>query len=432
MHLNAIQIFTPSRFQRLPWMLHSFTVSASHGKKTVTRKVLVFCPIKAAASLGAGAQSDENVREDEMNEIDRFLRQSGQPRKGKPMEVVGFLHAMGQSLKAGINVTDALKRAASNAKTPYFRGVLACMAHYANTVGGELSRAMALFPETFNEVVVARIEAGEATGRLMDAFVSLAESEKEDYKLRRKLMSLLVYPGLLAVAISGLFSLVQFFVLPRMGALFQSMSHGGLPLSTRIVMGAATFLKTHWYVLALPICLIILAIKKRKNIFGWPTWQRVVVAIPVVGTVMRHVIAIRSLRVLSTLLSAGAPMAKTFEIVARVSGNVVFAEYFNAIFARMRAGDQIDRAFFTERYRIGEIGRDIAQQMQIAASTGDPEEAIGPLIEIQTAELQSKMETLPVFLNFSLLLCVMPFIILIALAIIEPSLAMAQDIKSVK
>ena len=425
--VSPIILFSLGRFQQLPWKLYHFAVTASSGRKTFTRKISVFSPIKEAAKFGTGAQMDENIRELQLNDVESFLRRTGQPKKPKAMEVVTFLLAMSQNLRAGVSVTDALKRCSTNAKTPYFRGVLGCMAYYTSTLGGDLSTVMALFPECFNEVVVARIEAGETAGKLQPAFESLGQSEKEDYKLKRKLAGMMLYPAILGVAIFGLFMLVQFFVLPRMSTLFEAMSHSGLPLSTRIVMGTANFVKTHWYFLIIPITAGYYLIENRHHIFASDAWQRFVLQVPGVGPVVRHMVVIRSLRVLSTLLSSGAPVVKTFEIVARVSGNVVYATYFDAIFQHMKAGDAIDKAFFAERHRIGEIGLDIAQQMQISAGTGDPRDALGTLVEIQQTDMQTKLDTLPILLNAFMLFSIAPFFILLALAIIEPSLAMAQD-----
>jgi MSHA biogenesis protein MshG len=428
--LSPNLLFAPARFKHEPWILYRFSVSTTRGKKTFSRKVDVYCPVRVAAPLGTGSQADEMVREIPLSDGMRFMRTTGLALKAKPEEVITFLNAMGQNLSVEVPLLVALRRAATNAKTPYFRGVLATMAYYVSTVGGELSKVMALFPGAFNDVVLARIEAGEAQGETAAAFKALGQTEKADYLLAKKLRSLMAYPMVLAVALTGLFCLIQFFVIPRMAPIFGLLKHSGIPTSTKIVMAFANFSKDYWWLYFVPVIFCVWAIKNRKLILSNPHVQRLLLHIPGLGEAMRHVIVIRSLRVLGTLLRSGAAMPRVFAIVGRVSGNVVYAEYFAAIFDRMRKGDDMDKAFFAERHRIGEMGLDIAIQMEVSAETANPVDSLETIIDIQQSNLNAKMETMPVLLNAFMLTLVLPFFVLLTLAVIEPSLQLAQEATS--
>lgn len=428
-HLSALPVsalFQSTNFCKLPWQLYRFEV-APKAERLRKRTVFVLCPIPGAAIYGVGSQMDESVLPRPLTPFESELKMLGVSRHVKAAEVVSFMNTMGKSLLAGVSMRDALTRCAANATTPYFRGVVGCMAYYTSTQGGELSGVMRLFPNVFSEMVTAQIEAGEQAGKLREAFELLAEAMKNDLKLTKKLKGIMVYPILLAIGVIGLFVLMQTFVIPRMAPMFTSQISSGLPMSTRIVMGTSAFAQQHWYVPLGMVGLVIYGLVERRRILAIPRVQRLLISVPGLGALMRYAILIRSLRALAMLFANGVPLNRAFEITARVAGHVEYSDYFLAILVRITSGEELDRAFFAERWRIGAQGLDVAQQIQIGVSNGSEGKAILSLVDIFETEIQVKLETLPTLINFGILLMVMPLFLLVALAIIQPTVQMATD-----
>ena len=87
----------------------------------------------------------------------------------------------------------------------------------------------------------------------------------------------------------------------------------------------------------------------------------------------------------------------------------------------------MDDAFFYERHRIGDHGLDVAQQVLIGAATGSPSDGLLELVDTWQTEVLVILDVMPTFINVIMLLAALPFLVLSALAVIEPSLQMAAD-----
>ena len=79
--------------------------------------------------------------------------------------------------------------------------------------GLSLHEAMARHPDVFGPLFLASVSAGEAGGFLADAFVKLAVFEKNQDRLRRKIIASLVYPLFMVMTVLVCLSVIFIFVL---------------------------------------------------------------------------------------------------------------------------------------------------------------------------------------------------------------------------
>ena len=419
--------FTPEGIRSAQWRFYKYTIKPKD--KTIKSKRIkcVYSPIPDASLLGLNVNIDELATRVPMNSMEEVFEVMQVKKKVSPAEIADFYNAIAKSLKANISLVKALEKCAGMAKSPYFRGVLGTICYFISKEGGKFSTALSLFPDAFDESTIAMIEAGENAGETKEVFARLGQAATENVRMGRKIKGALIYPAVLTVAISGVVALVQFFVVPKMMPMFESMSHGQLPLSTRIVMGSGNFFKHYPWVVALP-CVVALFVKSKwKQISENHNFQRITLKVPILGEVVRSYSIIRSFRTLSILLRAVVPLGRAFEIASRVSGNIVVAEYYGKICKRCVAGQSMAVAFSAERHALGDLGTDIAEQISIGESTGNTPLVIQEIITNLQDEMAVKLEALPNLANFVMLSCFAPVVILIALSVVEPSLKMAQD-----
>src|SRR5690606_23213211 len=94
-----------------------------------------------------------------------------------------------------------------------------------------------------------------------------AHLERED-ELRSKLVSMSIYPALLAVVGAASVLMLVLFVLPRFADLLLS-SGAALPRTTAIVLGVATAAQEHWRLLLLvPVALAVMLAWARTTAAG--------------------------------------------------------------------------------------------------------------------------------------------------------------------
>ena len=99
--------------------------------------------------------------------------------------------------------------------------------------GISLSDALAKHPETFNDLYVAMVAAGETGGILESTLRRVADQLEKDEELRRQVKSAMVYPSLIGgFALLVLVALVAFLV-PVFAGVFEDFG-GELPAITEV------------------------------------------------------------------------------------------------------------------------------------------------------------------------------------------------------
>lgn len=111
--------------------------------------------------------------------------------------------------------------------------------------GTSLSQSMQDFPESFSPLYRALIAAGEAVGNLELALTRLNSFLVHDSKIRKQLISALIYPALLSGLLVVAVTVLVGFVIPALEQLFEDKN---IPQFTKLVFSTAQFLRD-WGVL---------------------------------------------------------------------------------------------------------------------------------------------------------------------------------------
>jgi general secretion pathway protein F len=154
-------------------------------------------------------------------------------------QLLPFLEAMQDLVTSGMSAGEAVRLLSLRVQEPGLRSLSVGLWERLSE-GAPLSRAMAAFPLVFDSSTLSLIQAGEVTGSLSDTLARLIAYLNEQRDLRDKLVTSMLYPATLMLVAGGLVLFFLFFLLPRLQALFTSL-HGELPLSTRLLVGTATF-----------------------------------------------------------------------------------------------------------------------------------------------------------------------------------------------
>ena len=111
------------------------------------------------------------------------------------------------------------------------------------------------------------------------------------------------------------------FVIPTFQTMFQSFDQQ-LPLPTRIVIGMSAFLQSYWWaLLAGSIGFVWLFRQWLATSNGRLLFDRVLLRVPILGTLARKSAVARFTRTLGTLLSSGVSILDGLEITAKTAGN---------------------------------------------------------------------------------------------------------------
>jgi type IV pilus assembly protein PilC len=185
------------------------------------------------------------------------------------------------------------------------------------------------------------VAAGEAGGILDTILMRLATFLEKSDALRRKVKSAMIYPGvIMSVAVIAV-AVLLWKVIPVFEEMFSSVNLE-LPMPTRVVIGLSKILTTWWWAIALGVGgTAILVRRYYATSDGKLRIDRALLAVPVLGDVLRKAAVSRFTRTLGTLISSGVAILDGLEITARTSGNRVIQDAIMASRASIAGGDTI-------------------------------------------------------------------------------------------
>jgi type IV pilus assembly protein PilC len=244
--------------------------------------------------------------------------------KGKvgAKELAIFTRQFSVMIDAGLPLVQCLEILAGQQPNQAFAKVLTGVRGMVEA-GSTLANALREYPRVFDALYTNMVEAGEAGGILDGVLQRLSTHIEKAVKLRRAVKSALIYPSAVVLIAGGVVILLLWKVVPIFATLFAGLGVD-LPLPTRIVIGFSNAIASF----ILPVLILLgLGAYGLKLFYGTPQGRlvidRIILNIPLVGTLMRKIGVGIFTRTLGTLIASGVPMLEAMEITARTAGNAV-------------------------------------------------------------------------------------------------------------
>ncbi len=298
-------------------------------------------------------------------------------------QLIAITRELSTLLNAGLPLDRALEMLIGLAATPLVQALLQGVRD--DVRGGKaLSQALDARREVFSRFYVNIVRAGEAGGALGLVLARLAETMERNKELRESVKSALIYPTILigVAALSVIVLLI--YVVPQFEQTF-AQAGKALPLATAIVVAAGTFFRDWWWAVALAIVLLVLWWRRRSRL---PAVRRRrderLLAMPLVGDLVRKIEVARFARTLSTLLGNGVTLLAGLSIVRETMGNSVLAEALDGVIVRLREG----RGFGRPLADTGLYPRLATQMILVGEESGRLEEMLVRVSEVYDREVQ--------------------------------------------
>ncbi len=209
--------------------------------------------------------------------------------------------------------------------------------------GTSLAEAMRRHSAAFDNLYVNMIAAGEAGGILDIILQRLSTYIEKSVKLKGQVKSAMTYPIAVIVIAMGVVAVILLKVIPVFAQMFASMG-AQLPWLTRMVVQASEILQSYALWVAALIAFIIVALREwHKTYRGARVLDRAILAIPVLGMLMRKIAIARFCRTLATLTSSGVPILDGLEITARTSGNAIIEDAIMSVRKSVEEGKTISQ-----------------------------------------------------------------------------------------
>ncbi|MDP2823228.1 MAG: type II secretion system F family protein [Sulfuritalea sp.] len=260
-------------------------------------------------------------------------------------ELINFCFHLEQLARAGVPLIESLTDLRDSIENPRFREIIAGMVE--SIEGGKtLSQALAEHPQTFDEVMVSLIRAGEETGALPQVLNNLLESLKWQDELASHTKKLIMYPAFLGTVVVAITLFMMIYLVPRMASFIRNMGQE-LPTQTRILIATSEFFVDYWYVvLGAPLILAaIIAFLVSTNKAARYRFDDVKLRLPYVGDILRKIILSRFASVFAMMYSSGITILDSIEATEDVVGNMVIREGLEKVGDLITEGQNVTAAF---------------------------------------------------------------------------------------
>jgi type IV pilus assembly protein PilC len=258
----------------------------------------------------------------------------------KMRDIVIFTRQFSTMINAGLPLVQALDILAKQTENKVLSSVTRDIVFDVES-GHTVADALAKHPKAFSELYVNMVAAGEAGGILDTILMRLATFMEKNDALVRKVKGAMIYPAvIMSVAVIAI-AVLLIFVIP----VFESMFAGvglALPLPTRIVIGASSFLRGFWWAVGGGAAGAVWLVKRYYATPGGKlNIDRAMLKMPVLGDVLRKSAVSRFTRTLGTLISSGVSILDGLEITAKTAGNRVIQDAIMQSRASIAGGDTI-------------------------------------------------------------------------------------------
>ena len=151
----------------------------------------------------------------------------------------------------------------------------------------------------------------------------------------------MIYPAVIFAVALGAIVILLVFVIPVFQEMFASVG-SDLPIPTRIVIGMSDFLQSFWWAILLMVGFGVFAFRRFNATSGGKRRvDRLLLAMPVLGDVLRKSAVSRFTRTLGTLISSGVSILDGLEITAKTAGNTIIQDAIMQSRASIAGGDTI-------------------------------------------------------------------------------------------
>jgi len=303
-------------------------------------------------------------------------------------EIVAFSRQLAIMFKSRVPLVEIFHTLAKQTKNLNFKDKIQKIAEEIEG-GASLSNALALYPKIFSSFYIHMTRSGEASGKLVDVFLYLADYLEKEYNFRSKIKGAMIYPVFIIFVAIIVASIIILFVIPQLTEVLKETGQK-LPLITRMVMALADFLKKWaWLVALILIVGIIFVYRYAKTENGKKFFDYNSLKVPLLGPFLKKLYLSRFALNLSTLISGGLPIVQSLEITSQVVGNDVYKDIILETKNEVRKGETISSIL--QRYP-KEISALFHQMVVVGEKTGNLDSSLQNVVDLYAGDVDRALD----------------------------------------
>ena len=315
------------------------------------------------------------------NKIKKRRMRAGTSIKAKELAI--FTRQLATMMKAGVPLLQAFDIVGRGNPNPRVTKLLNDIRTDVET-GTSLSVAFRKFPLYFDNLYCNLVEAGESAGILDQLLDRLAVYMEKTEAIKSKIKSALMYPITVLIVAFVVVAVIMIFVIPAFKEVFTSFG-GELPMPTLVVIAMSEFFVKYWYLIFGGIGggFYFFMESWKRNEKMQQFMDRVMLKLPIFGTLVDKSCIARWTRTLSTMFAAGVPLVEALDSVGGAAGNSVYTAATVKIQHEVSTGT----ALTTAMANVNLFPSMVLQMCAIGEESGSIDHMLGKAADFYEAEV---------------------------------------------
>jgi general secretion pathway protein F len=318
--------------------------------------------------------------------------------------LVTFTTQLAQLLGAGMPIFEGLSALEEQLRGEPAHRVVVTLCEQIKA-GSSLSEALRRRPDSFNSLYCAMVAAGEASGSLDTTLTRLASLLARQLRLRKQVITALIYPSVIATFCTLVTFLLLTFAVPSIENLLE-----GRPLSpfTAAVLATSHFLSHRW--------LIYLPLLAATAYFLWRHARHLAWRLPLLKTLLIQSSLARFSRTLSTLQRGGLPMIDSLRLARGTVPHPALAAAIERAEARIVEGASLG----AELQKNPLIPKLVGRMLRVGEESGNITPMLEQLADLYEGEVERTITRLTALAQPLILLVMGGIVGIIMLAVLLP------------
>ena len=321
-------------------------------------------------------------------------------------------------IRAGLPILSSIDLLAKRQKDLSFRAQLEDVGARVKT-GESISTAFEA-QGTVPLIYTTTLLAGERSGNLEEVLQRYLDFQRVSLTFRKKLRAALIYPAFLIVMVTGLFTFLITFVVPRFAGLYAQLGTK-LPAMTLWMLAIGQDAQ-HDGLYAVPVLALLayLVVRWSRSDRGADMIDRVRVKTPILGSVwLKYQVGLFS-RTLATLLTGGLPLVPSLETAARSIESRSISKAVRSSVETVREG----KGLAISLDRTGVFPELSIEMIEVGESTGALPQMLNSVAEFFEEDVQTSLAAIMSMIEPLILIVMGAVVVTVLIALYLPILSL--------
>jgi len=344
--------------------------------------------------------------------------------KVKSAELSIMTRQLATLLGAGFPLVSALYTLVPQTRSHSFKRILSQIKD-AIEEGSSFGAALSQYPEVFSDIYINMVRSGESSGTLELVLERLADISERQQNLSNRIRAALAYPILMFFIGTIVLFVLLTYIVPSITSIFMDMGQQ-LPAPTRFLIATSKHLKSGWWIIILFFVIAIIAVKRIiKTDKGKFWYDKIMLSMPGIGSLIKKISVARFSSTLGTLLENGVPLLSALGIVKNIVGNQLIANSISYAADEVEKGNSLGKSLSAS-----DLFPPISLQMiQVGEQSGQLEGMLNKVAMMYEIEVQNTIVGLTALLEPAIILFMGVIVGFIVLSICLPIFEMNQLVR---